>query len=151
MLAQVREPLLAVLRISPDFRPAYDPLLRWRSHRASDPAAARALLVELHDVQAARLEAARRFACSTARSVSQRNVPRALRSTRATSRLAPDCRIRVGQQRFERRPHLGEGSGLARRVRAKSIARQRRLLDRPNFVLRVVRLAVVVAVVDLGR
>ena len=28
MLAQVREPLLSVLRISPDFRPAYDPLLR---------------------------------------------------------------------------------------------------------------------------
>ena len=27
MLAQVREPLLSVLRISPDFRPAYDPLL----------------------------------------------------------------------------------------------------------------------------
>ena len=31
MLAQVREPLLAVLRISPDFRPAYDPLLRLAS------------------------------------------------------------------------------------------------------------------------
>src|SRR5213075_2331960 len=28
MLAQVREPLLAVLRTSPDFRPARDPLLR---------------------------------------------------------------------------------------------------------------------------
>ena len=26
MLAQVREPLLSVLRTSPDFRPAYDPL-----------------------------------------------------------------------------------------------------------------------------
>ncbi len=28
MLAQVREPLLEVLRLSPEFRPAYDPLLR---------------------------------------------------------------------------------------------------------------------------
>ena len=27
MLAQVREPLLSVLRTSPDFRPAYDPLV----------------------------------------------------------------------------------------------------------------------------
>ncbi len=38
MLAQVREPLLAVLRISPDFRPAYDPLLRMANALArSDP------------------------------------------------------------------------------------------------------------------
>jgi spermidine synthase len=48
MLAQVREPLLSVLRISPDFRPAYDPLLRMATALGStDPAAARALLNEL--------------------------------------------------------------------------------------------------------
>ncbi len=56
MLAQVREPLLSVLRISPDFRPAYDPLLSMATalrrlgcfgrahaaHRArEDPASAR--------------------------------------------------------------------------------------------------------------
>ena len=48
LLAQVREPLLAVLRISPDFRPAHDPLQRMAlALQASDPAAARALLDEL--------------------------------------------------------------------------------------------------------
>ena len=44
MLAQVREPLLAVLRISPDFRPAYDPLLAMATALAhSDLAGARQL------------------------------------------------------------------------------------------------------------
>jgi spermidine synthase len=48
MLAQVREPLLAILRTSPDFRPAYDPLLRMATALArSDVPAARALLTEL--------------------------------------------------------------------------------------------------------
>lgn len=60
MLAQVREPLLSVLRISPDFRPAYDPLLRMAAALArSDVAAARALLTELQQAQPARPEAAR--------------------------------------------------------------------------------------------
>jgi spermidine synthase len=59
MLAQVREPLLSVLRISPDFRPAYDPLLRMASALArTDAAAAVALLDELQRVQPARPEAA---------------------------------------------------------------------------------------------
>ena len=59
MLAQVREPLLSVLRISPEFRPAYDPLLRMATALARiDIAAARALLVELQQVQPARPEAA---------------------------------------------------------------------------------------------
>ena len=59
MLAQVREPLLSVLRMSPDFRPAYDPLLQMaRSLSATDPAAARALLFDLSAVQPARPEAA---------------------------------------------------------------------------------------------
>jgi spermidine synthase len=59
MLAQVREPLLAVLRVSPDFGPAYDPLLRMASELGrSDVAAARALLGELARVQPARPEAA---------------------------------------------------------------------------------------------
>jgi spermidine synthase len=58
MLAQVREPLLSVLRISPDFQPAYDPLLRMASALARiDPAQARALLTELRQVQPARPEA----------------------------------------------------------------------------------------------
>lgn len=59
MLAQVREPLLAVLRISPDFRPAYDPLLRMAAELGRlDPAAARSLLLELQAIQPARPEAA---------------------------------------------------------------------------------------------
>lgn len=58
MLAQVREPLLAVLRVSPDFRPAYDPLLGMASVLArSNLAGARALLGELVRVQPARAEA----------------------------------------------------------------------------------------------
>lgn len=58
MLAQVREPLLAVLRISPDFRPAYDPLLMMANSLArSDMSGARALLQELAQVQPARPEA----------------------------------------------------------------------------------------------
>lgn len=53
MLAQVRAPLLAVLRTSPDFRPAYDPLLRMALMlRRSDPGAADTLLGELADVKA---------------------------------------------------------------------------------------------------
>jgi spermidine synthase len=60
MLAQVREPLLSVLRISPDFRPAYDPLLRMATALGrSDVAAARALLIELQQAQPTRPEAAR--------------------------------------------------------------------------------------------
>jgi spermidine synthase len=59
MLAQVQEPLLAVLHISPEFRPAYDPLLRMAGALARiDPAAARVLLAELREVQPARPEAA---------------------------------------------------------------------------------------------
>jgi spermidine synthase len=52
MLAQVREPLLGVLRISPDFKPAYDPLLRMANAlNERDPAAAHALLADLERVQ----------------------------------------------------------------------------------------------------
>ncbi|HEX8107177.1 MAG TPA: fused MFS/spermidine synthase, partial [Kofleriaceae bacterium] len=58
MLAQVREPLLSVLRISPDFRPAYDPLLAMAMALArSDVSGARALLGELSRLQPARSEA----------------------------------------------------------------------------------------------
>jgi spermidine synthase len=58
MLAQVREPLLAVLRLSPDFRPAYDPLLAMgRALSRSDSTRARALLTELARLQPARTEA----------------------------------------------------------------------------------------------
>ena len=58
MLAQVREPLLAVLRISPDFRPAYDPLLAMATALArSDLSGARQLLAELSRIQPARSEA----------------------------------------------------------------------------------------------
>jgi spermidine synthase len=48
MLAQVRTPLLAVLQTSPDFRPAYQPLLMMaRALGRSDAPAARELLAEL--------------------------------------------------------------------------------------------------------
>jgi spermidine synthase len=52
MLAQVREGLLGVLRISPDFRPASEPLLKMAaSLNERDPAAARTLLTEIARVQ----------------------------------------------------------------------------------------------------
>lgn len=58
MLAQVREPLLEVLRISPDFRPAYDPLIGMAMALArTDAAGARALLTDLARIQPARAEA----------------------------------------------------------------------------------------------
>jgi spermidine synthase len=58
MLAQVREPLLSVLRVSPDFRPAYDPLFAMATALArSDAAGARTLLTELTLIQPARAEA----------------------------------------------------------------------------------------------
>src|SRR5262249_10881432 len=57
-LAQVREPRLGVLRISSDFRPAYDPLLSMASALArSDVSGARALLGELARLQPERREA----------------------------------------------------------------------------------------------
>jgi spermidine synthase len=50
----VREPLLGVLRISPDFRPAYEPLLRMASVLGErDPAAAQALRADLARLQPA--------------------------------------------------------------------------------------------------
>lgn len=50
MLAQVREPLLGVLRISPDFRPAYEPLQRMAAALAEvDEAGARALQAQLRE------------------------------------------------------------------------------------------------------
>ena len=56
----LREPLLSVLRLSADFRPAYDPLLRMAMALGrSDAEGARALLEELQRVQPARPEAAR--------------------------------------------------------------------------------------------
>ena len=55
MLAQVREPLLSVLHISPDFRPAYDPLLLMAN--MLEPTDAQALLTELAQAQPARPEA----------------------------------------------------------------------------------------------
>jgi spermidine synthase len=58
MLSQVREPLLSVLRTSPDFSPAYDPLLRMALALAStDTGAARELLTELQHIQPSRPEA----------------------------------------------------------------------------------------------
>lgn len=59
MLAQVREPLLSVLHVSPDFRPAYDPLLRMATSLGRmDLDAARTLLSELQRSQPSRPEAA---------------------------------------------------------------------------------------------
>ena len=48
MLAQVREPLLQALRMSADFSPAYEPLLRLAlALKPNEPVAAQALLEEL--------------------------------------------------------------------------------------------------------
>jgi spermidine synthase len=58
MLAQVRDPLLSVLRTSPDFRPAYDPLVSMAAALGrSDVSEARTLLVELVRLVPARTEA----------------------------------------------------------------------------------------------
>jgi spermidine synthase len=58
MLAQVRGPLLATLERSPDFRPAYDPLLRMAiALTRVDPVEARALLTSLATLQPERPEA----------------------------------------------------------------------------------------------
>ena len=60
MLAQVREPLLTVLRTSADFRPAYDPLVSMAAALArSNVSEARTLLTELSGLQPARTEASR--------------------------------------------------------------------------------------------
>ncbi len=54
MLAQVHAPLLEVLRLSSDFRPAREPLLRLATALAhSDPALARALRAEIDQAQSA--------------------------------------------------------------------------------------------------
>jgi spermidine synthase len=59
MLAQVQAPLLDVLRTSPDFRPAYDPLLKMAVVLARvDPAAASELLRALQQIQPSRPDAA---------------------------------------------------------------------------------------------
>ncbi|MFT3931618.1 MAG: fused MFS/spermidine synthase [Spongiibacteraceae bacterium] len=58
MLAQIREPLLSVLRASPDFRPAYDPLLMMANSLLTiNSHAARELLTELARIQPNRPEA----------------------------------------------------------------------------------------------
>ena len=58
MLAQVRDPLLGVLRVSPDFGPAYEPLLRMAGALAEDwPAEAAALLRALREAVPRRAEA----------------------------------------------------------------------------------------------
>jgi spermidine synthase len=60
MLDQVQQPLLAVLNISPDFRPAYDPLLRLAEAVATrDPDRGRLLLTELASLRPTRTEATR--------------------------------------------------------------------------------------------
>lgn len=60
MLDQVQSPLLKVLKISPDFRPAYDPLLRLAAAVArSDAERGRLILGELANLQPARPEAVR--------------------------------------------------------------------------------------------
>ncbi|HWH80991.1 MAG TPA: fused MFS/spermidine synthase [Burkholderiaceae bacterium] len=76
MLAQVRAPLLEVLRLSADFRPAYDPLLQMAAALApNDPAAAHALAHELaHELATlvpARPEAARLAQALVARAPSR--------------------------------------------------------------------------------
>jgi spermidine synthase len=58
MLAQVREPLLSVLRLSPEFQPAYDPLLKMAAAlERIDVVAAQQLLKDLATLQPQRQEA----------------------------------------------------------------------------------------------
>jgi spermidine synthase len=58
MLNQVREPLLAILRSSPDFTPAYDPLIKMALALApTEPSAAIELLNTLRQIQPLRPEA----------------------------------------------------------------------------------------------
>jgi spermidine synthase len=58
MLAQLQNPLLEMVRASPEFRPAYDPLLNMaRALSARDAGQARGLLAELARAQPARPEA----------------------------------------------------------------------------------------------
>ena len=58
MLRQVRDPLLAILRDSPEFRPAYDPLLSMAAALAhTDPHGARTLLEQLDTAQPDRTDA----------------------------------------------------------------------------------------------
>ena len=60
LLSYVREPLLEVVRISPDFDPAYRPLLGMAQHLVRiDPGAGRALLLQLVDANPERPEARR--------------------------------------------------------------------------------------------
>ena len=59
MLAQVGGPLLEAVRLSPDFRPAYDPLLQMAVALAPrDAATASRVLNALREAQPARPEAA---------------------------------------------------------------------------------------------
>ncbi|HET9955623.1 MAG TPA: hypothetical protein VFQ61_14010, partial [Polyangiaceae bacterium] len=68
MLRRVRDPLLSVLRISRDFRPAYDPLLSMAvALSRSDAESASWLLAELQTIQPARREASRALAELAAR------------------------------------------------------------------------------------
>ncbi len=58
MLSQIREPLLSILRTSPDFRPAYDPLIRLASALwDTDRDRARQLLIDLDRVNPDRADA----------------------------------------------------------------------------------------------
>jgi spermidine synthase len=60
LLSYVREPLLEVVRMSPDFDPAYRPLLAMAEHLVRiDPDAGRNLVVQLIDANPARSEALR--------------------------------------------------------------------------------------------
>ena len=60
MHSQVREPLLWVLQISPEFRQAYDPLLRMATVLGrTDAPAGRALLNELKQPEPPRPDVAR--------------------------------------------------------------------------------------------
>jgi spermidine synthase len=77
MLAQVREPLLSVLRISPEFRPAYDPLLLMATALArSDAEAARGLVTELIRIQPSRTEATQLLASLSPASATGNDVSR---------------------------------------------------------------------------
>ena len=60
MLERLREPLMDLLRHSPDFRPAHDPLQAMAlAIEPTDPALAQAVLAELQAIRARRASAYR--------------------------------------------------------------------------------------------
>lgn len=130
MLAQVGEPLLQVIRVRPDFWPAYLPLLGMaESVHAADPAGARALLTRLNAAAPTRPEARRLLrelvlACSAG----CRAFPRMNERTHAHMQLAPIYR-RWTTVRSARKDRTGQPTSPTRPFRPGILIRIRDVCD----------------------